>query len=436
MQDPETRKSLNSIVKYMIFAQAFGTFTGGAFFTGFALYLGVSDILIGYLSNISMICGFIGIFVGYIVQGFRYLKKPYMILLAVCQILIVFTVWIPLILPERSRVPVFFGCLIITYILGFFAGSMSNIMIVNTIPTDTRGRFYARMQTYCYFIGLILPIVAAVLLDHLGKEYKGFFILYNASVIFLFFELFFFSKIKNVENKIIHTGLKNLAKAFTIPFANKVFVRYVFEFLLFFIIFNISAIYFDLYLLKYIKISYTFYYIANSIGTIIVILLIKRSGHIADKFGGKYGFRLSQYLHIPYILMFFIITPGNGNIGYILVCMVRALVAVFYSVCSFKYKFDLMPENGRALYDGFFTSVYSINGLIGPLASTFILRLIKNSGADVDFDIGEQYRIIFIITAIGITLFLIIKDITDKERPEKNVFNTYAKYIKGVFLNQ
>jgi MFS family permease len=435
IQNAEDKRSFGSMIRYTIFAQAFGTFTAGAFFTGYALYLGVSDILIGYLANISMICGFIGIFAGYVVQGFKHIKKPYMVLLAICQLLVVFTVWIPLILPEGARIPVFFGCLILTYLLGLFAGYMSNIMLVNLMPADTRGRFYARLQIYTYSIGLMLPLIAALLLDNLGKGYTGFFILYNASLVFLFFELFFFSKVRDVENKSMHTGLKNLSKAFIIPFKNRLFRKFVFEYLLFFIIFNISAIYMDLYVLKYIKISYTFYYIANAVGTLIIIMLVKRSGSVTDRLGGKYGFRLSQYMHIPYVLMFFVLSPANGNIVYILLCIVRAMVTIYYSVGSFKYKYDIIPADGRALYDGFFTSVYSINGILSPMISTFLLKFIQRKYPAVDFGLGQQYKILFIITAISTSLFLIIREAVDKDRPEGSLISTYFKYIKGVFSN-
>ena len=427
------RKSRDSIIKYTIFANAFGSFTGGAFFTGFALYLGVSDILIGYLGNISTICGFAAFFIGYVIQGFKYLKKPYMTLVAIYKLLLVFTVWIPLIFPEKMRVPVFLTCLILMYLISIFPGTMGNIIIVNLVPTGIRARFYARLQAYCYSIGLILPILAAVLIDYLNKEYRGFFILYNASVIFIFSELFYISKIRDVENKTISTGWKNVAKAFTIPVRNRVYLRFVIEFLLFFIIYNISAIYIDLYMLKYIKISYSLYYIANSIGTIIIIILVKRSGQVVDRLGGKYGFRLSQYLHIPYIFLFILISPGNSNIIYFLICIVRAFVCIYYSVSVFKYRYDLMPEDGCALYDGFFTSVYSINGVISPLISMYIISLIKKCSSTINFNIGEQYRILFIISTIGITVFLVIKDITDREKPEGSVISIYVKYIKGVF---
>lgn len=433
LKGAKDRKSHNSLILATLFSNAFSAFTGGAFLTGFAIYLGIPDKYLGYLGNISTICGFAAVFVGYLVQKMVYLKKYYILSSVICRMLVVSTVWIPLLVPVQLRIPTFFIMQILLYTVGITSSLTSTTMIMNLVPCSIRGRFQARMQVYVYTIGLILPILTSLILDYFNKEYKGYFILYNIAIIFVFFEVFNMSKIRDVENHTIESKGINLIKVFTIPAKNKPFIRFLIEYLSFFIIFNISAVFTDLYILKYLKISFTYLSIANSIGTLVVILLSKRVGQVIDQLGGKYGFRLSQYMHIPYAILIILLTPKNIYPVYMLISIVRSILVTYYSVGQFKHRYDLIPEKGRALYDGFFTTVYGINGILAPLISTFIIFIMEKYISVIDFSTGQQYRILFFISTIGITIFLIIKDITEKEKLSIPLPKLYLQYLKGVF---
>ena len=152
-----TRRNQDFFIIQVILANAFAILTGGEFLSGFAIYLGASDDLVGYIPLIGGISGISLIFFGVLMERFTRRRKLVLVLNSIIKPLLVSIILIPLLIPKPAQVLVLFILLFAVYILNAFLGLAVNSWFVKAIPIKLRGRYFSIRQIYAVLVMVWSP---------------------------------------------------------------------------------------------------------------------------------------------------------------------------------------------------------------------------------------------------------------------------------------
>lgn len=398
------KKSMDGFLWQLIAGGLVGVFSGGNFLNGFLIYLGASDELVSYLSVIPSVCGIVLVFFGSLLQKNSHPKKMVILFNYVAKSFLLCIIFVPLLVPKTVAIPIVYFMLVI----GYAANALNNLMInnwfVKAIDCDVRGRYYSARQIVAVMLGLIFPLFAAMIVDSAADQYHAFLILYGIAIVIAIWEVFTFKNIDDFEVDTIKEPLK-IIDVFRIPLRNKKFMVFVVYMALFYLALYTSAAYKTLYMIRYLNMSYTFINIMGMISSVLQMLIFyKFWGKINDKMGGSFVMAVCIWFYALDIFLWVFATPVIGYITLPLAHMVGAVQGAGFAVGNFSYKYQLIPEKGRSIYDAFYTSIIGVVLVIGPFLGGKIKGFLAVSNLGQSIQFGE-FRYLYLVT--GILLLLV-----------------------------
>ena len=169
------------------YATIWATLTGGAYLTGFALWLGAGPGIIGVVTAIPTFAGLIQLVSSYFGERLP-TRKPFTALFSI----IGRTLWLPiLLLPfvlgrERSLYP-FLLLFALSYLCMNIPVPAYLSWMSDLVPPDHRGRYFARRNMIAGFVGMLIGLPAAWFLDAATRkshnEAMGFGVLFGVGVL-------------------------------------------------------------------------------------------------------------------------------------------------------------------------------------------------------------------------------------------------------------
>src|SRR5579872_4545957 len=171
-----------------VFSTAHLTLTGGAFQTGFALWLGASNFWMGILASFPTFAGLIQILSSYIVErrGERRLFTAWFSGLG--RLLWLPILLLPILLPPSIRFVVFAVLLLLSSILLSIPAPAFTSWLSDLVPPDHRGRYFGRRNMLAGITTMVVSLPAAWFLDlavkrHLFAQAAGFAALFGLAVL-------------------------------------------------------------------------------------------------------------------------------------------------------------------------------------------------------------------------------------------------------------
>jgi len=175
----------------------------------------------------------------------------------------------------------------------------------------------------------------------------GFAILFSIAFAFMFCENYAFWNIEDTTVENFGKGNVKLYDIFRIPLKDKEFMGYTIKLVVFYLALYFSASYAQVYMIRYLELPYTF---------------------------------ISSMAVMDAVIQIFIYT----KLG------------------TFNSRYDIMPEKGRNLYEGFYTAAIGLTLLVAPwVGGQFKGALAQSAFITHNLEFGE-FRIIFAISAVGI----------------------------------
>ncbi len=403
------RKSQDHFIIQAIFGSAFLVLTGGQFLSGFAIYLGASDKLVGYIPLIGSICGIFLIFLSLFIEQFSNRKKLVLAFNSITKPLIISIILIPLFIPKRFQVTVLFVILIIAYMLNAMMGLAINSWFVNVIPSQIRGRYFSIRQIYAVFVSVLLPIIAGGILDAVSDPYIGFVILYCMAFVLILGENYAFRNIEDTTVENIGRDNIRLKNVFLIPVKNKEFMEYTIMLAIFYLFLYLSVSFSQLYMIRYLKLSHTFIAFMTMINALLQIFLYSQWGKFGDRYGHKFVMEVSICFFAVQMALWALVSQRTMYICIPLVYVVASISNSGFAVGSFNRRYDIIPEKGRSLYDGFFSMVVGLVLLVAPWIGSKMRELFVDLPyVQQNIEFGE-FRIGFAISALGLMLLQLYK---------------------------
>lgn len=394
---------LNLSIADGIFAHLYATLTGGVFLTGFALYLGMNEFLIGLLASIPFFVTVFQLPAAVFIRKTGRRKAVAWQAATAARLL-----WVPIVLTAfalpASRYQV---ALVLFFIfLSHASASVSYVSWLSwtsdLIPARYHGRFFGVRNMLCGAAGMAASLAGGRLLDAAklrGQAAMGFSVIMLAAVLFGLVSAVFLGRISDPDDTGASRGPVDLKRSLTRPFRDRNFRR----FLLFNCLWSFSVYFaspfFALYFLRDLKFSYSFIALLSVVAALSDLLAMPLWGRLSDKVRNKAVIRFAGWVVVFLPLAWTTVTPDSRMVP-ILLQLVGGGFWAGVTLCINNLLLGISPREEKPLFFSTFNMVGGLSSAAGAALAGYLLKLM--STADIQL-FGWKLlpiQIVFIVSTL------------------------------------
>jgi MFS family permease len=436
---PHTKLDLKNSIYDGMLANMFATLTGGMFLTGFALYLGMNEFMIGLLASMPFM-----VTVFQLPASYSILRTGRRKVIACRAAAAARVIWIAIVvvalLSFTSRLDVV-GIILGLIFLSYTFVSISYVSwlswMSDLVPEDIRGSFFGTRNMICGAAGMIVLVVFGRLLDSLngyvwGALPVGFGITFISAAFFGIFSLYFLNQISEPDNGSKFETPHSFVESLSVPFAEPNFRR----FLLFTLVWSFSVYlaspFFTLYYLRDLHLSYSFVAVLGMISALADLIGMQVWGRISDRVKNKaviqFAGRVAIFLPLAWVLA----RPRSVVIPVILHVVGGGFWAGI-NLCMNNLLLSISPKQKRAS----FFSLYNIMGGIGAATAPILAGLLLKFISELDLHLFSwklfPVHVIFITSTLLRQLsFRFLKDVHEPEEVPVGQMVRILRSVRGL----
>lgn len=415
----EYKKSRDFYIIQMFFGQIFALLTSGILLSGFAVYLGTKDMTNSIITLLPSSAAVLLIFGARYLENVSSIKKTSIIITIVSKLLICSVVTIPVFVPKALHETVFITICVTGFSIQSLAFMLINKWFISVVPDNIRGRYFAIRYSFALVVSIVLPVISGRVIDTSADRYKAFLILYGIALVAVVFEIWAFSMIEEPNR----TGNKKEKFKFTdffkLPFANKEFMKFTGVLTVFMFVLNVSNSYSAVYWIKYLELPITVVNLMGVFSAIAQFFIVRLWGRISDRLGHQYVLDRSMWLFAFEALIWMIAVKSMLWIFIPVSMLMSAGANSGFLIGAFNQRQKLIPQRGRTIYDSFYALMIGAALISASIFGGIIKNVIENIGpvsANIPF---IQFRVLYLISVIGIfaiklTGYIIYLKETDK----------------------
>jgi MFS family permease len=385
------------------FATAHAALTGGAFFTGYALFLGANDTLLGILAAVPFLAQAYQLVSAYITERTGKVKAVTVVGGVASRLLWVFPIALLFIpgLAAGARVGLFLAFYAVAYALMFISYNAWTNWMSDLIPARLRGRYFGSRNVAIVIVSLVVTLAAGVALDGFkaaSLEREGFATLFGVGVLAAVGAAVFIFKQPILPTKAGDAG------AFTAklraPLADGNFRRLLLFFATWHFSWALPLAFWTVHQLKYLGMSYFEISLFNVIIGLTSAVGSRLWGKVTDRLGNK-PVLIVNALAIGLLPIFWLV-PRPGALWPIwLIPFWAGASWAGFSLATFTMPLALAPRETRNYYIAVFGIVTgaitfvgsALGGIIAQYAAGYVWVL-----GGVTF---MNYHMLFVVSAAG-----------------------------------
>jgi hypothetical protein len=380
--EPRLTDDLKNSVYDGMFANAFATLTGGVFLTGFALYLGMNDFMIGLVAAMPFMVTVFQLPAAYLAQKTGKRKQ-----IAYWSATFARGLWLPILI--ATLLPIASGSMKLLVILAliFLSHSFVSVSYVSwlswiaeLVPEEIRGRFFSTRNMLCGAAGMIAMVAFGKLLDKLdGHTYGGlpigFSITFISAVLFGMISLHFVNRISEPKHGSEMASPISIRMLVYLPFKERNFRNFLtFTFLWSFSVY-VASPFFTLYFLRDLKFTYGFVALLGMLSAIADMVGMRVWGRISDTVKNKAVIRVSSWIAITLPLAWISARPESVVIP-ITLHIVGGGFWAGINLCTNNLLLKISPQEHRSSYISAFHIVGGLGSALGPIVAGYVLKSI------------------------------------------------------------
>jgi MFS family permease len=362
------------------FANMFATLTGGVFLTGYAMQLGMNEIMIGFLGAIPFLVTVFQLPTSYVIGRTGKRKQVAFSAAGIARGL-----WIPItVVAFMPRLSVSIKSLTVLGLI-FLSHIFVSVSYVSwlswtsdLVPEHIRGRFFGARNMLNGAAGMAAMVVFGYLLDYLsrgggGGAPAGFAVTFVSAVVFGGVSLFFLRQITEPPAITQIARYSSLARHFRPPFEDDNFRRFLIFAMLWSFSVHFASPFFSLYFLRDLKFSYGFVAILGMVSAFADLIGMRIWGRVSDRVKNKAVIRLASWVAAFLPLAWVTVRPDNV-VWPMIIHIVGGGFWAGITLCMNNMLLQISPREGRSS----FLSIYHIAAGVGaasaPILSGFLVR--------------------------------------------------------------
>lgn len=347
--------------------------TNGVFLSGYIVLLNGSDFLVGILNNTLNWAAIAAISSFLIFEHMQKRKKLLITTNIISRVMICSIVFIPLITRNNAyTLPIVTSMVVIGNIIWGFYNIGITVMMIELIPQKSRSQYIYVRMFWLRISFTITTISMGFILDFFNKSYTGFLIVFITSLVLSAADVLILSNVQEPIYTIDKETGFNKSNFFE-PLKNKKYRNFLMFIFFFYLSLTISTSFTPLYLIKYLNFDYGFISTTNVITYILMIVCTKFWQRIEQKNGLPFVLKLTAVFVAFEVFIYSFLTNNTYYLLY-LAPIVSGIGYSGFNISVFTYRYELIPEKNRTIYEGWFGAVFGLSMLISPVIGTIVMK--------------------------------------------------------------
>lgn len=353
---------------------------GGNFFTGFLLLLNADDSFMGLVTMAGFIGNLLQILSPLLLE--RYKSRKLLLIISRAAIYF-FNIVVISIIPfvpgtNKTKLMMLLSVVLLINLINALTAPGFAVWHIKNIPDEVRARFFSSINILNGVVIYVLILVSGKVIDifkEKGNELEGLLIFRGLALVLCLVDIYFLFKIKEHPNMQSDYGM-NLKQALLNPFKEKKYLITVMIACLWNFSANMPGPYFNVYMLKDLKVSYSFLNLINMVNIPIILFLTplwRRRINTTSWFRTLY-FSMGLYL-INYIILSFV--TGKTLFLYPVAVVIAFIIAPGINLVFSNIAYINIPEKDQTNYIGFFSAMNNLAALLGVMTGK---EFIRNTG--------------------------------------------------------
>lgn len=409
----EIRSSLKASTLDGIFATIFSCVTGGVLLTNFLLELGASSIEIGLLSSIPMLVNFLQPIGAHIADRTTSRHWYTLSIFTTSRLL-----WLVLIVsiglfcwhPGDSHHLVLWtlAIVLLTHILGALGSPSWVSWMAALVPHRLRGRYFGLRNSAANFTHLLfIPLLGFVVAHWRGGSIQGYGVALSLAVVAGIVSLGFQFLISDVNPQVPTQWERGKSKQSVVPekgsfktlLRDRNFIIFLLYWGVWMFAINLSAPFFNLYLLQDLGLSVSWVTIYSSLTAGANLLMLLVWGKLADRIGNRPLLLLVGLLVAVSPLLWL----GIGSDRLALWVWLPALNLLggatwaAIDLCGNNIQMEISPTQGSSIYFAIAAAVSGLGGAFGTTVGSFFAEFAHSGSLPALFALSAGVRLLAIL---------------------------------------
>ncbi len=374
----------------MLFGNYFCSFIAqlisGIYFTGLMLYMGASEVYIGYITMVSSICTFLQLLAPLMLERLEKRKNILMITRGIMYFLQIVVLGVVPLLPGSQffRLTVFMVTLILVNLISSFSGSAYNAWHLQVLPLPKRANYFTLSSlgtsvisvATAFFAGLAMDGIKASEISVLGlsPEYCGFLFLRLLAVIAVVGEFKFFLQIPEKPYEKDPKAEKVGIRMLFLPIRNKDFMMMACVHFIWCVLGGFLGPYFNVYLLEKAQMSYTYISLCGMLGLPMTIIFTPIWARLINR-RSWFGMLIVALCGYSVTFVLNACVTESTQVIYIISNMICYVFNPCVSLNFSNIQFVKLPATNQTAFLSFYTAFTAVGTILGNFSGTQFFRL-------------------------------------------------------------
>jgi len=393
-------KSQKLFVVDAVLINAAFVITSGYILSGYLLHLGATDFLSALINSSASFSAIFCIFSFMIFERIANRKRLLLIMNFVSRTFMLMILALPYIFKTDATLFLFLAVLVMLADIIFSLYRVGWLVwLMDIAPVRNRTNYIYMRMFYLRCAFAIVTFISGYVLDFFDKGYTGFAVLFGVSYLFSVADIFVLKKIRE-KSFVLDLEKKNYSK-FMIPLKVRRYREYLIFIFLFYFSFSVASAYTPVYMIKYLQFDYKFILSMNVLTMLAMIFSNLLWMRIENLRGSRFVLIISSLMQALALIIIGSTTKQTFFFLYFS-SVISGIGAGGFNTTSFSYRYTMMPEIGKTIYESWFYLVFGIATLIAPFTGKMLINILP----EIENAVFENSRIqlLFFISFVLICL--------------------------------
>ncbi|MEW6378565.1 MAG: MFS transporter [bacterium] len=358
LTEEEVRTGLRAVVLEGLTSQAVGTLTGGVFLIAFALKLGASNMMVGFLAAVLPLAQLLQIPSVYLVEKYRNRRAITVYSLILNRIALLFIALIPFLFSYKIGLIFLVAAMAVNSSFGAISVCSWNPWMRDLIPQSQLGAFFSKRLSLAMAVSVPLSLAAGFYLDY-GKRFFPRYEVQSYSLLFFFAFLISIAGIYLLaitpEPRMAITEEKSkFSRLILEPFKDSNYRNLILCLGLWSFAVNLAIPFFTVYMLKVLQLNMSLVMALTALSQVLNVAFLRTWGKLSDLFSYKSVLSINGLLFMACTLAWtFTTMPGKHLLTLPLLVVIHIFTGISmagYVLAADNIALKLAPKEKATAY--------------------------------------------------------------------------------------